>query len=454
MKKLFLLLAAGSTALVASAQQNQSVMLNHRTVGEYPGVNNKQVTMAHASHTANKNTSGGSSWFSFDNAHDYSIANDAFLPNVPDTILKVYAATPAFFWWCHGLGTSFDPTSLWFTSMWANGNLNPPSIVVTKNDAYSIDSVEIAGYYRRYKTNLSAPDTLYVDFVAATGATGSGTTLAHWHGGLMAGQESFDTFVRAANPAYDYINNTLAVTGMVRVTKILDAAAFIDTNDQGFHDWVMPLPTALSVPAGGKVIAYTHFASTQTQAYNAAPAPTPVDLDSVNYWESLTWDLAVAPYQGALSPADTNDFNVGLVATSDERANTTHALHLSAGVVTLVPTYFFSAPTYVHDPYYNMHLVCPTCGLSGVNNLNNILNSNAYPNPATAEVYVPFNLNKSANVTVTLVNTLGQVVATQNMGNVVNGKATFNTAVLPAGVYFYNVIANGEHATGRVVVAH
>ena len=80
--------------------------------------------------------------------------------------------------------------------------------------------------------------------------------------------------------------------------------------------------------------------------------------------------------------------------------------------------------------------------------------TSAYPNPAGNELSVSFNLAVSADVTVSLVNTLGQVVATQTVSNTSKGSAAFNTSKLANGVYSYTVMANGGRSTGRVVVAH
>lgn len=81
----------------------------------------------------------------------------------------------------------------------------------------------------------------------------------------------------------------------------------------------------------------------------------------------------------------------------------------------------------------------------------------ARPNPAQSEFFVPVTLKTAAEVSVTLTNPMGQVVATQNLGKVAAGQTTnavFNTSALANGVYFYTVEAGGARTTNRVVVAH
>ena len=80
----------------------------------------------------------------------------------------------------------------------------------------------------------------------------------------------------------------------------------------------------------------------------------------------------------------------------------------------------------------------------------------AYPNPSNTSVNVPFTMGNDAVVTITLSNILGQEVKSQQI-NAVGGRAmtaTFTTSDLTAGVYMYTVEVNGQHTTGRVVVAH
>ena len=85
---------------------------------------------------------------------------------------------------------------------------------------------------------------------------------------------------------------------------------------------------------------------------------------------------------------------------------------------------------------------------------SNIQGVEAYPNPTTADITINFNLKEAANTTVSISNTVGQVIASQKMGKVAGGNAVFSTTSLANGVYFYTVEANGQRTTNRFVVAH
>lgn len=82
------------------------------------------------------------------------------------------------------------------------------------------------------------------------------------------------------------------------------------------------------------------------------------------------------------------------------------------------------------------------------------LTSFANPNPATDEVKIVFTKADASEATINITNSVGQVVATQKVNGQTNGTVTFNTGVLPSGIYFYSVMSNGVRSTGRVVVAH
>jgi hypothetical protein len=114
-----------------------------------------------------------------------------------------------------------------------------------------------------------------------------------------------------------------------------------------------------------------------------------------------------------------------------------------------------TTPSSLQFPWISYHITCTTCALTGSTSLgvNNVIDEstiNMFPNPANNELTVTF--KSKDNVTVSLVNMVGQTVATQQ---VANGNAVFNTASLPAGIYICNLQANGgPRSAGRVVIAH
>ena len=76
-----------------------------------------------------------------------------------------------------------------------------------------------------------------------------------------------------------------------------------------------------------------------------------------------------------------------------------------------------------------------------------------YPNPATDMTNIEFNITSTSEVTVQVINALGQVVYTNDMGDV-NGaqKVQVNTTDFEAGMYLVQINVNGSVITKRVSV--
>jgi hypothetical protein len=61
---------------------------------------------------------------------------------------------------------------------------------------------------------------------------------------------------------------------------------------------------------------------------------------------------------------------------------------------------------------------------------------NVFPNPAQDEVNVSFNLDQSRLVRVSVVNSIGQVLRSQNLGQRQSGQERITLNQLPAGIYW------------------
>jgi hypothetical protein len=76
-----------------------------------------------------------------------------------------------------------------------------------------------------------------------------------------------------------------------------------------------------------------------------------------------------------------------------------------------------------------------------------------FPNPANNNLNVALNLNVESNVTINIVNTLGQTVYSEALGNI-NGQNTvnINTTDLVEGIYLVNTTVNGTTSTERISI--
>lgn len=79
---------------------------------------------------------------------------------------------------------------------------------------------------------------------------------------------------------------------------------------------------------------------------------------------------------------------------------------------------------------------------------------NVYPNPATDNATVSFNLNNASDVKVVVTDLAGNAVYTNNVANAAAGKYEFaiNTAEMAAGVYTVNFTANNSVVTKKLVI--
>jgi hypothetical protein len=91
-----------------------------------------------------------------------------------------------------------------------------------------------------------------------------------------------------------------------------------------------------------------------------------------------------------------------------------------------------------------------------VNNIDkNMANvSKVYPNPSNGLTNIDITLEKNSNVSINIVNMMGQEVYAENFGQKTIGKSklTFNTSDLTSGIYFVTVKAGNSTSTSKMIV--
>ncbi len=92
-------------------------------------------------------------------------------------------------------------------------------------------------------------------------------------------------------------------------------------------------------------------------------------------------------------------------------------------------------------------------------NINNIDKSignvsNIYPNPSNGISYIDLSLTKSNNVSINVVNLMGQVVSSENLGTKSMGmhKLAIDATNLTSGIYFVTVKAGNSTSTSKMIV--
>ncbi len=94
-----------------------------------------------------------------------------------------------------------------------------------------------------------------------------------------------------------------------------------------------------------------------------------------------------------------------------------------------------------------------TGGFTGIEEVETIEFARVYPNPAVNQTNVQFELNEAANVSIELINAMGQVVFANNLGEV-NGQQTLaiDASELSEGIYLINISVDNQVITKRLSV--
>jgi len=91
--------------------------------------------------------------------------------------------------------------------------------------------------------------------------------------------------------------------------------------------------------------------------------------------------------------------------------------------------------------------------LTGISNLNfDAVNYNVYPNPATDAVTIDLSNDKSENVSVIVMNSLGQIVKSGELGNATEVKHFMSTADLKSGIYYIKTSIGNRSSTKKLII--
>ncbi len=462
MKKVFLLLAASSIGMSLNAQESKSVVFLQQAKSAMPiNMENHVVTnridrsfLMNRS-TAQKGTTihatNNSTWFDYFDQNAVTGYTLYYNTVTPDSNMKDIPATGSpYYVFCHGLGVSFDPTD---DKYYGNANTLPiTASPITNSTAYIVDSFDVPFKYYR-NSSSSAPDSIVIEFAVTSSATDSGTFKLNFPSDPANLPITSDSTPRFADCIYRGVSSSIGpneVWDSIRYIRQRYAYSIsnADTgNNQSMH---FALGVPLNVPARAKVVSFVHFKSatpytlgTSTSAnsnflhlYSGTPEAT-----------SGTW-----PKQTPHSTGYPGSYQTGLIAENDVRYKDPGFSFSGHNI--LVPGVAYTDPGW-SVCYQSFHVKWTSMDEDAVANVNQTINNtSAFPNPAANNLTVAFSLSNSANVTVTLTNAVGQEVAAQTLTNVASGNATFNTAAIASGIYFYTVISNGERSTGRVAIAH
>jgi hypothetical protein len=340
------------------------------------------------------------------------------------------------------IGSILDPTSPNLAS-----DFEP---ILTKNDPYMIDSLEIVGSYMKV---TAAVDTLYINLVwgDSTNATVfkkyAGSTL--WQAPISTWRASYigagvsGAIGAAGNP----IRATAPSTNHMLFKYVLKNTDTVGT--AGYSQAIaIQLPSTVTIPAGNIVSCFYTFVPggayvTGNCAYSAGNSPT---TQNINGFAAIVWGQSPQPTTLAQynpDQIDPNSWCMGTTYSNDQR----HAVYPASYCTSL-----FGDPTTAPLVYYH---ITGTSTLGIKNIAANIASvSQNFPNPFIKTTSITVTLNKTSDVSLKVYNAVGQLVLVNNESNLSVGAhtMTIDAAKLASGMYFYTVKSGDYSSTHKMIV--
>jgi len=333
-------------------------------------------------------------------------------------------------------GGVFDATSTNYSA--GNPVVNP----ISAFQAYTIDTVWIAGYYN-IKTGGATPgDTLVCEL-------SYGPKASAWYQALTISSttpaEKWNMPMNVASlAAGDACHDKAPSTNKMVLKRLLTAADTVSVGNPNFP--YIAIAANLNVPAGDIVgIQYT-FSPKAAYSAGASYYTAPTNTATMNSF------LALLDEQTGLT--STNGNNWFYDASSD---GTSGVLDIKGryGIWPAAQSFLDGVMLpYTNDGYlWTMSVSYVPSGINELSNNGLTLSQNT-PNPFGTVSAVNYELAKESNVTFTVYDVTGRVVMNNALGNVATGAHTvnLNAADFGKGVYFYSITANGTTLSRKMVI--
>lgn len=443
MKKTYLFAALFGFAAMANAQT--AAPAGTPTVGK-GGVKVSKPTphLLEKKNSANRSV-GTSRWYNYGETMDAywnlnAGTNSMLYGNnlFPDTTILVDYGTSGYSGpWIHNLGDVLDVSSAYFN----DASIHPGELFLNNTTPYRVDSVGILFIYDRAMSNPAIVDTLIIE----VGVNGNNTVQPTYSFGSTS-QVSINlgtdtTMFKAIK--YTQASNSMNYTGK-KVYKIaLDEAFYADSTADGLHYAEVSTADLPNVQAGKVVTMSARFKPGYTWIANYDTLENKNSMFFLTYKEQ---DQAFPLYTK-------RDYNASYIIPQDVRYN-------AAGTWNglFIPSFAYmggATATYSYEHhlfYYKVNSV-----LIGVNNTadnNTTLHQNE-PNPFSKTTTIRYTLDKSENVSLSIIDVTGRVVKTITESNVGAGNHSLviDGSEFNKGVYFYTLKTGGKSFTKRMVIA-
>lgn len=326
-----------------------------------------------------------------------------------------------------------------------------PGMPELRRDAsYRLDTVKMYGVYPHNPNKPNVVDTMKFSFFYGNGSAGSNVVFDYRtpDSSITTANYGLDT-LRFAYARYDSANTRAMrnTSGAAIITiNVPLPNPYNDSLDNGLR--VIRVPVGMDIPAGN-IVGMTYSFKT------GDPAFTPYDTvllasgtnqvqAKYNMFRPRVFEQNASAYPTYY--ADSN-YNNGLLR-----------LYPLGGSSRYLAMYFLTAPS--AGEFSDVDFVISSNEFETYKLVVNagqalVIAGKAYPNPANSNLTVPVTVNANTHPVVTITNAIGQVLMTQDLGNVQAGMITnakFDISVLSSGIYFCTVEAAGQRQTQRITI--
>ncbi|GAB4132689.1 MAG: hypothetical protein Fur0041_04240 [Bacteroidia bacterium] len=191
-------------------------------------------------------------------------------------------------------------------------------------------------------------------------------------------------------------------------------------------------------------VAHAQYSSSYTDALEVL-----ISSDCGATWTSV-WSKSGATL--ATVPATTSAFTPTAAQWRPECVDLSNYIGQNKVFVMFRATNGYGNNIYVDDINIS-NAACPT---SIAENNSNVAGVNVYPNPADNSANIAVELNQASDVVINVYNAVGQLVVSNNYGQLASGKQIIelNTAALSNGIYMIEIVAGNNKTVSRISVSH
>ncbi len=173
-----------------------------------------------------------------------------------------------------------------------------------------------------------------------------------------------------------------------------------------------------------------------------------------------TWLYNVSPGSGTrdllVAMVDANGSPTGVFKEGGDdndapafKVNANSSMYLSGSFKSNTLTFGSTTLNNPNFPSNHMFLTYSTPILTGLNDLELSESFSIYPNPATAEINLQIKNIAASSTTVSILNTLGEIVYSKAISNQLN--STIDVSGLPSGVYVMQIQNKNDIASGKFI---